>query len=302
MQITSARNLRIMGERQISENHLSRFRKEFPISSNHDTHRIRARFDNGILYIKHPKMIIPAEPQAGKDEEAKPKPTAETQKPPKPKPKPQQAERSEQNKEVKESPKPLEPSRKPELQQHEKTGQKKETREYPEPSEPKPEPQPRKAEKQKGHDQIPPKTGAEKPPVEKTNGKVDPATKKLPGKEQKLGEIGGEIAQSSVPADGKDASTAFQRRKKPEEEKKPSELVHGGDRRPRTGDGSGSSGREMKTYQKNIGDIIVKLKKYGNIINLVVAGLLVLVLALYIKYTIISRGTTQLGSLEGQED
>lgn len=311
MQITSAKNLRIMGEHQVGEDHWSRFRKEFPISTNHDSHRISARFNNGILYIKHPKIIIPADPQAAGEEESKPKPTTETQKPPEPKPEPQQPERGEQKKDVKESPKPLEPRSKPEQQQSDKTDQK-ETRESPKPLERKAEPQPRKADNKKETNQIPAGTGAEKQPTEKTSIIADYAPKMLPEKEQKPGETWRETAQSSVPAEGNEISRkTIQRKKKAEKEqvtdsnKKPSESVHGGDRKTRkemTFCWSGSRVRRSDSYQKNIRDILVKLKKYGNLVNLVAAGLLILVLVLYIKNTIIPRGTTQSGILEGQED
>ncbi|KAG5248070.1 hypothetical protein OIU76_030298 [Salix suchowensis] len=58
VQVTSMRVLRISGERQLSENRWSTFRKEIPISSNYDTNEINAKFDKGILYVKHPKVIV----------------------------------------------------------------------------------------------------------------------------------------------------------------------------------------------------------------------------------------------------
>ncbi|KAJ6368981.1 hypothetical protein OIU78_001366 [Salix suchowensis] len=43
VQVTSMRVLRISGERQLSENRWSTFRKEIPISSNYDTNEINAK-------------------------------------------------------------------------------------------------------------------------------------------------------------------------------------------------------------------------------------------------------------------
>ncbi|KAJ6395534.1 hypothetical protein OIU77_020725 [Salix suchowensis] len=81
VQVTSMRVLRISGERQLSENRWSTFRKEIPISSNYDTNEINARFDRGILYVKHPKVIVletPVEEKLANDQ----KPAQEKAKPP----------------------------------------------------------------------------------------------------------------------------------------------------------------------------------------------------------------------------
>ncbi|KAB5561582.1 hypothetical protein DKX38_006539 [Salix brachista] len=81
VQVTSMRVLRISGERQLSNNRWSTFRKEIPISSNYDTNEINARFDRGILYVKHPKVIVletPVEEKLANDQ----KPAQEKAKPP----------------------------------------------------------------------------------------------------------------------------------------------------------------------------------------------------------------------------
>ncbi|KAJ6368982.1 hypothetical protein OIU78_001367 [Salix suchowensis] len=81
VQVTSMRVLRISGERQLSENRWSTFRKDIPISSNYDTNEINARFDRGILYVKHPKVIVletPVEEKLANDQ----KPAQEKAKPP----------------------------------------------------------------------------------------------------------------------------------------------------------------------------------------------------------------------------
>ncbi|KAK4741938.1 hypothetical protein SAY87_025526 [Trapa incisa] len=304
VQITSSQNLRIIGEHKVRENHWSRFRKEFPISSNHDSHKISARFDNGILYIKHPKTIIPAKPQAVEEKESKRKLTSETQPPPEPKPELQRPERGKEKKDFKESPHPLEHRSKSGQQQPPKTDQTEETRDSPKPLESRAEPQPRKADNKKETNQIPAKTDQEKQPIEKTSTITDDAPKKLPEKEQKPVRAGGEITQSSAPAE------AVQRKKKTEEEKvtdhneELSEPVQGSDGKMKEKSVShrGSMARRVDSHQKKMMDILVKVKKFGNLINLIVAGLLVLLLALYIKKAVMSRGKTYLRIFEGQED
>ncbi|XP_021279237.1 uncharacterized protein LOC110412913 [Herrania umbratica] len=68
VQISSGGNLRIPGECSIGENKFSRFHQEIPIPSNWDRSKINAKVMDGILQIKHPKVITSAE----KQEEAKP--------------------------------------------------------------------------------------------------------------------------------------------------------------------------------------------------------------------------------------
>ncbi|CAI0397404.1 unnamed protein product [Linum tenue] len=85
VQVTSSRQLRIMGERPMGNNNnnkWSRFKKEIPIGSNYDTNEINARFDKGILYVKHPKLITQQpQPAAGVNNQPLP-----SQKPPQPRP------------------------------------------------------------------------------------------------------------------------------------------------------------------------------------------------------------------------
>ncbi|XP_021278817.1 inactive protein RESTRICTED TEV MOVEMENT 2-like [Herrania umbratica] len=68
VQVTSTGNLRISGQRPIGDNKFNRFNKEIPIPSNCDQDNVRANFANGMLHVKLPKLIVPAE----KQEEAKP--------------------------------------------------------------------------------------------------------------------------------------------------------------------------------------------------------------------------------------
>lgn len=63
IQVTSARNIRVIGERPVGPEHgkWQRFRKEFTVPSNCDVNETSARFDKGFLYVKIPKTIAPVE-------------------------------------------------------------------------------------------------------------------------------------------------------------------------------------------------------------------------------------------------
>ncbi|XP_058189271.1 inactive protein RESTRICTED TEV MOVEMENT 2-like isoform X2 [Rhododendron vialii] len=58
LQLTTAQTLRIMGERPLANNRWLRLQREYPISTNCDTSRISAKFDNGILYARQPKLVL----------------------------------------------------------------------------------------------------------------------------------------------------------------------------------------------------------------------------------------------------
>ncbi|KAJ6717124.1 HEAT SHOCK PROTEIN 26 [Salix koriyanagi] len=63
VQVTSTRTLRIMGERSHGDNKRSRFKREIPIPLYYDADQITAKFEGGILQVKHPKKITdPANP------------------------------------------------------------------------------------------------------------------------------------------------------------------------------------------------------------------------------------------------
>ncbi|XP_024178515.1 inactive protein RESTRICTED TEV MOVEMENT 2-like [Rosa chinensis] len=83
IQVTSTRNIRVLGERPVRpENNVwQRFRKEIQVPSNCDVNETSARFDNGFLYVKISKTIAPVETAAQKDQ--KPLKPA-TEKPPPP--------------------------------------------------------------------------------------------------------------------------------------------------------------------------------------------------------------------------
>ncbi|XP_050238951.1 uncharacterized protein LOC126688333 [Mercurialis annua] len=74
VQVTTSRQLRIMGEGMLNDSKMARFRKEIPIPSNCDANEISAKFEKGILYVRHPKIIIqdPVPPQPKPLSPAKP--------------------------------------------------------------------------------------------------------------------------------------------------------------------------------------------------------------------------------------
>lgn len=68
VQVDNNRNLKVSGERPLDNNRSSRFYKEVPIPENCDLNDLRARFEQGILYISVPKTI----PWVGVNEQTKP--------------------------------------------------------------------------------------------------------------------------------------------------------------------------------------------------------------------------------------
>ncbi|KAL9333029.1 hypothetical protein Peur_073168 [Populus x canadensis] len=73
VQVTSTRTLRIMGERSHGDNKWSSFHKELPIPLYYDVNQISAKFEGGILQVKHPKKITnPANPVQETAEPQKP--------------------------------------------------------------------------------------------------------------------------------------------------------------------------------------------------------------------------------------
>ncbi|KAL7202893.1 hypothetical protein ACSBR1_034365 [Camellia fascicularis] len=56
LQLTKTRTLLVTGERAGGKKGI-RVKKEYPIATNSDTNRITAAFNNGILYIRQPKLI-----------------------------------------------------------------------------------------------------------------------------------------------------------------------------------------------------------------------------------------------------
>ncbi|KAK7276562.1 hypothetical protein RIF29_17705 [Crotalaria pallida] len=61
VQVTSKRALKLMGEREITQNRWGRFDIEFPIPSDYDTDNVTAKFEGGKLHVKFAKLVKPKE-------------------------------------------------------------------------------------------------------------------------------------------------------------------------------------------------------------------------------------------------
>ncbi|KAH7862310.1 hypothetical protein Vadar_002806 [Vaccinium darrowii] len=83
LQLNTARTLQITGERPLANNKWLRLEREYPVSTNCDTNNITAKLENGILYIRQPKLVpSPAvKGEKGKPASEPPKPVSEAQKP-----------------------------------------------------------------------------------------------------------------------------------------------------------------------------------------------------------------------------
>ncbi|KAG8388875.1 hypothetical protein BUALT_Bualt02G0170700 [Buddleja alternifolia] len=74
VQLAKSGTLKISGKRPegVSNNKWSSFEKDFPVSSNCDTTKITAKFEGGILYIRQPKLIVPADENKLEDKKTPP--------------------------------------------------------------------------------------------------------------------------------------------------------------------------------------------------------------------------------------
>ncbi|XP_030522383.1 inactive protein RESTRICTED TEV MOVEMENT 2 [Rhodamnia argentea] len=237
VQITSEGNLRVMGERQVTGNKWSRFRKEMPIASNYDSNKISAKFDNGILRVKLQKIIIPAEPRG----EAKP--AVQPTKPPEPTP----------------------------AAEPQKRGPKQDTKEPP------------KAE------QVPAKpTEEDKKPKISTEDEEKPKEVKEESKRADEAKNGREMALQQKSDD-------LAEKKATEKDQKRGDTADIGKKMEKTGTKkAGDVGEpKAKTYKENVGNLVTKLKKPRNLMNTMVAALLIVVLGLYVKHAFRSIGTTE---------
>ncbi|OAY52074.1 serine-aspartate repeat-containing protein I [Manihot esculenta] len=115
VQVTSSGNLRISGERPLADgNKWCRFRKEIPIPSIYDHNAIGAKFEKGLLFIRHPKIIIPdnkPQDQMINPSTEPPKPSPrEAPKPPQEKPQPPAADPPKLKKQPSDVSKPTKPT------------------------------------------------------------------------------------------------------------------------------------------------------------------------------------------------
>ncbi|KAG5584480.1 hypothetical protein H5410_044914 [Solanum commersonii] len=122
VQLTRTGVVKISGQRPVAENKWHRFQKDFPVSQNCDKTKISAKFENGILYVKQPKLITTSSEK--KDQEL---PTSDAQQP-KDEPQPtSQKKDEEQTKDEKTQP----PAPTEELPEHQATNAEKPEMEEP---------------------------------------------------------------------------------------------------------------------------------------------------------------------------
>ncbi|KAF8009348.1 hypothetical protein BT93_J0368 [Corymbia citriodora subsp. variegata] len=243
VQISSAGNLRVLGERQLTGNKWSRFKVETPISSNYDSNNISAKFDNNNLQVKFPKIIVPApaEPRG----EAKP--AVQPTKPP-------------------EAAKPaIQPTKPPgatPTAEPQKTGQKQETEE-------------------------PPKT--ERAPVKLTEKEKKP--KKSTEDEQKPKDAKEESKKADEPKYVPE--TALQQKKSEdwaEKDQKRGETADIGKKMEKAETSKARVIPRPRAEDSEEGSFVAK-RRLRNLMNTVVAALLILVLGLYVKHALRSFGT-----------
>ncbi|KAK9727102.1 hypothetical protein RND81_05G257900 [Saponaria officinalis] len=86
VQLTVSKMLKISGQRPLGGNKYRRFQKEFRVPPNCDTKEISAKFEGGILYIRQPKLIIPAAPPLAEPPRKTPAETPRPQQQPPPQP------------------------------------------------------------------------------------------------------------------------------------------------------------------------------------------------------------------------
>ncbi|XP_027081848.2 uncharacterized protein [Coffea arabica] len=66
VQLTSVNSARIRGQREDENNKTISFRKDFSVSSDYDFNRVSAKFEDGILYVRLPKVTAPEGKQDSK--------------------------------------------------------------------------------------------------------------------------------------------------------------------------------------------------------------------------------------------
>ncbi|XP_058105809.1 inactive protein RESTRICTED TEV MOVEMENT 2-like [Magnolia sinica] len=89
VQLNNLGKLTVNGERPVGSNKWSRFRKDFQVPENSNVNEIRARYENGALYVTMPKLAARArkqaqpvtgkEPMEGPKTADRPKPTKDLQ-------------------------------------------------------------------------------------------------------------------------------------------------------------------------------------------------------------------------------
>ncbi|XP_059429076.1 pollen-specific leucine-rich repeat extensin-like protein 1 [Corylus avellana] len=287
VQVTSStRILRVSGERLLDNNKWQRFQKEFPIASNIDTNSITAKYESGMLYIKHPKVITLTrlQEQAKPAAEAKPKSDQprpilkSAQQPPAEAPRPQQMPKSDQPRPTQKSSQQP-PAEAPRPQQMPKSDQPLPTQ---------------KSAQEQAAQQVSSKLAANAD--KQTEGKT---TAQAKGNE--ISEAKKDSRKTPVPEMEKELPSDHANKKQstssPEAEKetirsseKAGKVAGASEKQKTHGDAGKKEKRpitendEQEGYTQWVYSLAMELKKPKKLVNLIVAALLVVVFVFYAKH------------------
>lgn len=264
VQVTSSRVLRVSGERQLSGNRWSTFRKEIPISSNYDTNEIAARFEKGILYVKQPKIIVPDAPKPQEQARSPVEASKNDQKP---------AQENAQ-------PPPIQAPGKPEQKSSSVEGKVEPPSESA--TKPKKQPQEKPASEQQPEDPVA-KVGMEKQKGGEIEGSEnDNLSPRSPRKEKDpVKHEWNEKSTKNGQAEAKGIATTSK-------SAKPENLVESSldstnlvKDRAEKGLLSGTEKLRMESYKKDFSGLVMDMKKPRTLVNLVLVILFITVLGIY---------------------
>ncbi|XP_011005907.1 PREDICTED: inactive protein RESTRICTED TEV MOVEMENT 2-like [Populus euphratica] len=257
VQVTSSRILRVSGERQLSGNRWSTFGKEIPISTNYDTNEIAARFEKGILHVKHPKIIVADAPKPREQARSPVEASTYDQKPA----------------QEKTQPPPLQPPGEPEQKSSSVEGKVEPPSESA--TKPKKQPQEKPASEQQPEDPVA-KAGESEGPE---NDNLSPRSlwkEKAPVKHE-----WNEKSTKNGQAEAKGIATTSK-------SAKPENLVESSldstnlvKDKAEKGLLSGTEKLRMESYNKDFSGLVMDMKKPGTMVNLVLVILFIMVLGMY---------------------
>ncbi|XP_062172383.1 inactive protein RESTRICTED TEV MOVEMENT 2-like [Alnus glutinosa] len=264
VQVTSNRSLKITGERSLGNNKWRRFQKEFPVPSNVDPNSITAKFEGGMLYVKHPKVITalpgPARPEQAKPPAKAPRPEQMPKsdqpqaKPPAQAPRPEQMPKSDQPQQTQKAAQEVSSSKSSNVDKPTTIGKTT---------------APVQANANKGHD------------VNDANRDI---SQKTPEKEKEPSDDAANKKKSTSPDADITAGTSHEKQKRTPGDSvvKKSEKT---DKRAVTGnvDAGLKSDDQQEGYKRSVSSLATELTKPKTLLNLIVAGLMVLVFVLYLK-------------------
>ncbi|KAE8037670.1 hypothetical protein FH972_010240 [Carpinus fangiana] len=290
VQVTSTRILRVSGERCVDNNKWRRFEKEFPIAANIDTNSITAKYEGGMLYIKHPKVMTLTRSR----DQAKPTVGA-------PRPQPRPTQKSDQQP----------PAESPRFQQMDQPRPTQKSAQQPPAAAPRPQQQ--VTQKSSAQEQAAQQVSSKSPNAdEQTEGKTTAqaqanAQKTSPKKEKEGNEISeakkdsrktpvelpsehankkqstwspdsDNVSQKTGAKETAGSSEKFGKVAGPSEKQKTHGYAEMKDKRPMT------ENDEQEGYTQWVYSLATELKKPKKLMNLIVAALLVVVFVLYAKH------------------